>query len=525
MEPFEGIDIEWARQLLSKRDTTDVQSNRKFFDGDHWQGGDGWVGPRPRTTSGQQDSVREVMNLIERNFVSKNVVREVVERHASATVGREVNWRFVRRDGGDMTEADLAAIRAMEAAVTDWWDNRRLGELLLDALDTALYSDSATLRLFIPSHALDPDRKVPDVDLSGALGLLDAEALGVDVATVFDDPHSGRRIGVYVAEENGRTFAEFSAIDGDGNTIIRRQDEGNALAVDSTPLVLGGRLPLVLLERARIVSPQVRQNQRLVNMAVTMMSRNIVLAGFLERTIVNAEMPGHYEVGEDGRKVFHPDPLEVGAGAVNLLQSTLVEDAQGRASALPTSIVYRDPVSVVTFTDTKHDAQENIYDEVKQRHVLIAGDATASGVSRQQAMADFESDLNRTKMAVDRCVQTLLETVVAFGTYLSNVEVDFLDRFKAVADTRIQLTPPTVEEQNMAMALRDAELISSETAMGRVGIEDPVAEKQKIRQEIDDDIDGGRARAPSPSALANLPTSALLDTLRRAEAASRETPS
>lgn len=515
------LTAEWARQFLASVDSPDARANRRFFDGDHWQNGEGWVGPRPLESAASAVAVRDVMKLIEANFVSKNVVREVVERHASAVVGKEVNWRFVRRDGADPTEADAAAIEAAEAALTAWWDKNDLGSRLLEAVDRMLTSGRSVLRLYVPAFALGQDGVVPNVEgVADSLGLVMVEALSADVAAVYDDHARGTEVAVYVSgDADGHRVVELGFVDADGQTVLRRfDDRDGGSAVESSPLDMGGRVPMVQLERSPLISPQVRQNQRLVNMAVTMMSRNVVLGGFLERTIVNAEMPGEYETDANGRRVFVPKPLMVGAGVTNILQSSLVEDGQGRTTAMPTNVIYRDPVSVSTFVETKRDAQENIYDEVKQRHVLMSGDATASGVSRQQAMLDFEADLDRTKLAVNRAVRTLLETALALATALAGAEQSFLEQYRAVAEARLRVGVPTSESQNMAIALRNAELISAETAMGRVGVEDPVAERQKIRQEVDDDIEAGRARLASGE-VSGVPASQFLDRLRQEVAA------
>jgi hypothetical protein len=63
-------------------------------EGDHWQGGEGWVGPAPKQGD---EGYAEVMKLIERAFVSRNAVLEVLERHELAVVGTEPSWGFTVR--------------------------------------------------------------------------------------------------------------------------------------------------------------------------------------------------------------------------------------------------------------------------------------------------------------------------------------------------------------------------------------------------------------------------------------------
>lgn len=79
---------------LSQFERTFVERNRKYQAGDHWQGGEGYIGPRP---AGDDPNGQALWALLERAFVSKNVVKEMDDRLANAITGQEPDWSVTVR--------------------------------------------------------------------------------------------------------------------------------------------------------------------------------------------------------------------------------------------------------------------------------------------------------------------------------------------------------------------------------------------------------------------------------------------
>ncbi len=91
---YETLEYDAAVELIP--DTGDVwfQQNSKFANGDHWQDGDGWTGPRlddNHALSSTADSHTE------RIFVSEDVIGDIIERHVSGVVGRPPTWMIIDR--------------------------------------------------------------------------------------------------------------------------------------------------------------------------------------------------------------------------------------------------------------------------------------------------------------------------------------------------------------------------------------------------------------------------------------------
>lgn len=225
--------------------------------------------------------------------------------------------------------------------------------------------------------------------------------------------------------------------------------------------------------------------QKLLNLALTMLGRNVVLGGFLERVLINAQLPGAYRTDpHTGKQVFVPHPLEFGAGSVNALVGVEVRDeATGELKSYANpSVVYRDPVPVGTFADTRDIAYRAILEECQQAHALLSGDAAPSGESRRQALSDFLSSLRLTAPAVERAVRWLLETALHLAAHFAGQPGRYLD-LRAVTICHLDTGPLGADEAKQVIDLVDAKLLSRETGMARVGIDDTDAEAQRIQAE------------------------------------------
>jgi hypothetical protein len=473
-------------------------ANDAFYAGDHWQNSLGWVGPRPTSTDTE---AAQVMLEIQRAFVSKNTIREIVNRHRDGVVGREPAWGLtVRRPlkpTKQPTKAEQALIDEAEAALTEWWDKRKVLKLVQQVVVTLLKHKRASLRIFVPSGMLqtaDPTTgeatapRVPIADFAGSLDRIYLSHPKPGQAAVITDDDTQQQASVYVYTKDSATYAELSYVDVErGVTVLRILGGDGEQRMEGVELDLGGQLLLGEASRETFLSEQIRSLQKQLNLAKTMEGRNAVQGGFLERTVLNAQMPGTWlddpngQLQPDGsRKTFKPSQMKIGAGRTNFISGMPVRDEQGRITGYtPASVVYRDPVTPETFEMTADAAHRAILEEAQQLHALIAGDATASGESRKQARADFEKSLSITKSEIDALVRWLLETVLALAAIFSGQPGRFAP-LRATCDCRIDTGPLSGDEQSQIIAQVEAELLDDETAMSRLGVEDIAAVKARI---------------------------------------------
>lgn len=480
----------------------DLLQLEKYVLGDQWDDGRGWTGPLP---NGADNTIAS--DLVRRNFVQRNALKEVVTRHRDAVIGREPQWDLT-------TDTQRGTVKLREetiAAVLDWWDTNTVLGVLQTATARLLYAEEAAqkgeelrpaispIRLFLRATSVNEAGIIPKrTTLAEALADIAVHACNPTIAGVLRNT-DGDVIATrfeYVDEQNRHlievtgTGANLAAlglnVDATPDTLIVIL--ANA-AIDSQTarLPLAGRLLMHEMRREPLITEGARSQQKLINKTWTMLSHNMDVAGFTERTFLNAQSPGKW-VGDDGNPTtpgdgkFVPEPLIVGAGASRHVVGLVEPSHDGTYRYATPSVQYRDPVPPDAFTKTTDAAYRALLEECKQLHVLLSADGNASGASRKQATADYLDSLGLTANAVQGAVRWLLGTTLRLAGVLMG-SPDRFDALKPMAQARISVVQPTSEDIKATIAKRGALLISRETAMTEVGIEDPDAELERIEAE------------------------------------------
>lgn len=488
---FSEVNYVVATQMLGMA-TQPVKGARDFVEGDHWQGGAGWVGPAPKQG---EDGWSEVMELIKKAFVSRNATLEVLERHSLGVVGIEPSWGFtVRRpleEDEKLSPEEQSLIDEAEALMTEWWDERKCHKLFQDFTLDLGWGTRSALRVYVPAGVLT------EVEENGETYLL-ATADGIDKAldmiypdhpapedaTVYVDPMTQRWLGItrYKQMVNwqpvGLYIYELTYIDDNGMTVITRTDQGASIAY---PFDLGERLTLWESTRQALVSEQLLSAQKALNLALSMLPRNVVTGGFLERVILGGTMPGKWELDADGNKIgFTAFPYKTGAGTTNFISGQQYVDQDGKMQITTPDIKWRPASEVKPVVEAAAAAYEAILSEAHQIHILIAGESAPSGYSREQARADHAADLGKSQSEVQPAGQWFLETALALAEVIAGKPGYYTGSLKAIFQCRINTGPISVEERTQNVAEAEAGVLSEETAMERNGILDVDAEKQRI---------------------------------------------
>jgi hypothetical protein len=470
----------------------DIEANRAYYEGDHWQDGKGYVGPRPQPGD---TSYSTVMGEIERGFVAQNAVAEVTDRHTNGVLARAAQWSFTPRRpmaAGEQPTAEESALAAeAEAALTTWMQEAELPARVRQAAVAAILHSRGALRLFVPPAERNDAGIIEQADLAASLRRIHVEHPWPEQATVIKERYSQQPLSIYIWRESEDAFgeaavtgernAELSYVDDAGNTVIRLIRRDQAAPADFA-LPLGGRLILHELRRPALVTAPVRSQQRLLNLAWTMLQRNVVLGGFLERTLLNAQLPGRY-IDEGGIQRFVPEPINVGAGAINTLVGVSTRDREGNENLSTPGIVYRDPVPVTTFSDTIDKAYLAILQETHQLHYAIAGDAASSGEARRQAMADYVLDLAATADQVEGALRWVLETALAMASQFAGTPGRF-EGLRVSAQAAIEAGPMTNDDQRVIIDLMREGRLSWRTGLLALGYEDADAEIARVQEEM-----------------------------------------
>lgn len=494
--PFSEWDIEDAKiaAQLPKKRAEELASYRAALDGDLFQDWSWWIGPIPPADDPDALTVKQE---IERGFVSRNVLGEVVGRHVNGTLGRDIKWQLVPRrklgDGEQPTSDEQALIDEAVDLLDEWVEARKLQQDYDDVGETLLVAGRAYQRLFVAPGEVGEDGSVPTSDLATSLGRVYVSFPQPGEAALYTDPRSQRQCSVYLYREvegdrpsqtqnqDGDERAELTYLDGD-NTVVRILSRDGDVSDGEYSYPLGRRLLLSEMRRKPLLNPQVASQQKLLNLALTMKERNVILGGFLERVAINAQMDGTFETDGDGRRRFVPNAIPVGAGAMTTLTGYVIEDDNGRQTITTPNMLWREPVSVETFLATERSAYHAILAECHQLHYAMSDDATASGTSRQTAMSAYLIDLLQTKKQVDAGWAWLLETALALAAVLSGEPGKF-DGLRVVAEASVDPGPISSEMITTTSNLVREGHLSHRTGLVWMGVDDPDTELAKIDQE------------------------------------------
>lgn len=489
------LDLEGAVSLVDSALPEEAEANAAFVSGDHWQKGEGWTGPAPD----QEDADYDVtIGLIEEAFTSRNVIREIVQRRVRGVIGREPRFGVVPREvtepGTELTEEQKRARLEIEAALTEWWDRRKVHKALERAVSHACWATRGPLRVYIPEAyaANGVVRRQPN--LESALRLIHVEAPEPSLATVVEDSDTRDEVGILVTERNGEKVAEVCYLTGEVDAARRTvfatlHDEkiaGEGKGRESFELDLGGRITMAAIESDLLITQQQQQMQRALNLCLTMVSHNIVTGGFLERIILNGLPPGHWETDANGKRTrFVREPFVTGAGSTAWISGFEVPAPDGSTVVTSPSVAWRPPTDPDFANKAKRSIYQDMLEEADQAHVLITSDATASGISRQQARGDFEMSLTQLEGPTNAVGRWLVEIVLALAEAIMAKPGSILDEWRGQFECRVTPAPLSIDERQQAVTEMKDRLRARETTMEAVGVLDVAAEDARIAADPD----------------------------------------
>jgi hypothetical protein len=503
--PFDKFGIRKSVELLNKATPPLVQTNALFITGDHFQNGAGWIGPMPALT---EPGYPEAILLIRRGFVSKNVIAEVSERHASGVVGRELAWgfEFPGKDADELSDAEKDELSEVEGWMTSWMDDRGLAEMFQQAVITLLWGGRAALRLYIPVGFAKQNENgefiVSAPDLPRALEQIWVEHSPLQRSMVYEDPDTKRQLTIYLYKRDNRDHVELSYLDENRDkTIIRTISRAGDTQYD---LSMGRRLVMYEMKRPLLITEQVQQAQRAINLAISTIPRTVVTAGFLERVFLNAQMPGSWvdkDTGEvvdpskSDNAIFKPARYPTGPNTTNFVQGLQYDDEQGRSILSTPNVQWREPIPATSSIEAKNSHYNDILDEVDQAHVLMAADATASGKSRIDARIDYVASLMLTKPQVEAAGRWLFSTLLSLAEAVMGEPGKYSNRMRPVVRARLDAGSLTSEEQKQLVERVEKGLLPKEWAMEMLGVDDVDAAARLINEDPGSKLDASAKQA------------------------------
>lgn len=337
----------------------------------------------------------------------------------------------------------------------------------------------------------DPKDFVPFDTIAEAIAAMRVEFVPPTQGRLLDDGGEKFSLLKYQVRQNWETHEaknviEFSFVDNSQKTWIGTIGEQSGISklIDanlSSPFDLGGLTTLGEFKGQPYVSHALYKNNQLCNLALTCAGFSLVDNGFGEMVLTNVQLETKTVTGPDGTKQEVPINIKRGGGAIqNLIGIDKIDEKTGTITRETPGVHFREPSAMTAFKDGYDLGYVACLQEAGQLYALITGDATASGESRIQALADFVLKVNPYKSEVDEEGSDLMTAVLLWASELAAKP---LKDYRVVYDSRMFVSALSDAEKTNVIAMRKDGTISRETERVLLGIDDPALESELILRE------------------------------------------
>ncbi len=440
-----------------------AEENWQYYLGNTFQF---WNGAKP---AANDPNYHKVMLELEKIYHSYNIVAETTTHYVNSLSGKPFTW-------------DIKDNQAAKQLINDWWKwqkraaiNQSLsqGKPIAESIAQMLIRDDGSgsgtgyLRLYSPQRYrnLEPYKRI----------VLHCPTPGtIEVEKDLDGI-------LYKAQYNYGEGREIYTLLDDGRCLIESDKESDRI------LDLGGRLPIFEVKARVILGNDGKEIQNSINHALTLKDVNLKYAGFLERVVTNAQMPGNYidDPNKPGTKIFVSQPMQwqFGANQIVNLQGMPIGDKKAPTGYTNPDIQYREPVDVTNFGQSVSIDIRNFYMSVGLGHLLSVGDGSISGVSRLTIQKDYATRLEGYSEIIENAIADIFSTV-AILLLDEPAEIDP----EVTLNLSYDLLPENID---VIGGMFDRGLISKRSAMSRLGIPDPESEIELILEERQQEIEAG----------------------------------
>jgi hypothetical protein len=425
--------------------TNKPTKQREYYDGDTWQY---WIGPKPPPDGTNVKALEELRRV----FQQSNKVRECVDRVVNGLVAKPFQWEIVN-ESGEKTENPAAETLIREWL--SWVDAQSMSIIdvtaspLWEAVRDLGVDGEGYLRIWMPdrlSESPEPYQKI----------LMSRIAAGAAKPKADDDG--------FIEE-----YTVFTAAGEERQVLAKNGDLTVTTAgVETVHPGLGSWLIFRMAGKS-LITEDVISAQNSTNLARTMEARSLIQNGFVERVLLNAQLPGQWveDPASPNGKRFAPDPngLRTGAGMTSFIQGNPIYNEMGQVSGYTNpSVSYNDPAPLDSYATSVAGSTEIIYHAMGQGH-LLASDSQMSGVARQVLRQDAVLKIAQYERTIVSAIESLL-TVLLKHLKFEGVRVS--------VQLRKAIDFISAEEKAAIVAEYNAGLISKATAIAMLGTVDDV---------------------------------------------------
>ncbi len=505
-----------------------TSSAKSMYSGDMWDKGKGYIGPVPVD---DDDNAAEIMHNIQRMFTSRNVIEEVVDRQVDALLSKSPDWKIFNKNAlktnpkefrkakaprsenlenrvdlapspSDDTTNDERIVEA-ETVLAEVWLRGGLGDALKASLTERLISGKGLLRITISKRY---DKKKDEIeDLFEAAKYIKIEHVDNGLGKVIDD--DGEKLSVIeVINNKTEKVVEISFVDDDDRTIIASVDKAGTLSSNlepgenetldeiitklakiaelSNPMFLDGNITADEILGKPFVSDSMLQNNRALNLDLSLAIGVLVEAGYSEMVVTNValettEVP---DPNNPTKTIKKPVGLKRGAGVVNNLVGEQTVTAEGEVEFQTPGVTFKEPSQLTPFLQGESLFYRQVLSESKQTHVLLNVESDPSGEARVQSRQDFVKKSQKYKPSLDIHGTWALNAVMHMAASLAGKD-GYFDGIECLFDSKIYAGELSAEEQDVVIARYEHGLVARETAMVLLGTEDPILELDMINKD------------------------------------------
>jgi hypothetical protein len=520
IKDFSGFINEAARRARGGKSAVNMYS------GDMWDYGKGYIGPVPVTGDTHYG---DILLNIKRTFVGRNVIEEVVDRQVDALLSKSPDWKIYNKTAvkegkktpdtqTETTQSDsLETAAEKEMGITDVvadpkiseaemllsevWNKAKLGDALKDSLTSRMISGRGILRLYLHGSFLKKQDQIKDfLDIAKYVRV---EWIPNDKANVLDDGTDRLSIVELSPKKDKTKKLEISFVDDNDKTFVATIEQG--LTANSEPdgenssdaiasikknaklssaFSMQGEITVDEILGKPFVSQTMLQNNRALNLDLSLGVGVLIESGYAEMVMTNVSMETRdvTDPNDSTKTIKVPVGLKRGPGVANNLIGEQTVNAQGETKFEQPSVYFKEPSPLDTFVVGENLYYRQILSEAKQIHILIVGDAKASGEARIQARQDFVKKSQRYKPSLDVHGSWLLNAILNFAASAINKD-DYFSELGVLFDSKIYAGELSADEQNVVVSRYEKGLISRETAITLLGSEEPILEIEKIKKD------------------------------------------
>jgi hypothetical protein len=529
LPPIANFTAQDAKNAVTQTLSSDFTVNHKMLEGkDFWQNGELFPGAR----SSDSATDRALRQNAKKTFIADDILSECMANYVNGLLGHEASVTLEPIEPID--EANETAVEAQQKdielkmrAISMWWDSKAFWRKVRITIARSRFAalrerpliGRGDLRVWVPTNGLErvlpapgrrAGRRFPSaLSLDDALERIEVDDVEPDTAAVYTDPKTREKAAIIITGD-ANTLSErieLWTVEGRGDAAITRvrvltntpttsTGRQQRVAPEATELTLPlrGRLPLIEAEGDIAITKPVRDMVGVLNLIATVLPRTVEFAGFKQRYLTNVEPPGMWlpyppsdspalaKEELNGRAYYkHRVGWQLGADMTAELIGVRRFDPDTKLEQFAEpGVKIEEPTDPEYVTKAHERWSAVIYKRMRQGHFATQDAAQLSGVAYQQHRQQFEDDLKNGKGSAEALIRETLYTVLAYAALMSTDAADLLNTYRIVVNLHPHAGPITPEESTAIIEQKAARVISRETAMTRLSVEDTVAEATLI---------------------------------------------